>query len=150
MEHYWPITPNNCFNLKFAVEWGNNNTDKAQVIGRQEGEYMMKNLEMKYVYDYMLYVLQGCGKLMKLDATVPENATEVCSETMACPITDGGLIRQCMDDSLVMSLSLLVVCGSLMQMMSSRGFLRNKKVRRERSRSGPMSIGRSKAKIIQQ
>ncbi|KAF8108545.1 hypothetical protein N665_0108s0079 [Sinapis alba] len=110
MEHYWPIRPNNCVDLKFAVEWGNNNTDKAQVIGRQGSEYMMKNLEMKYVYDYMLYVLQGYGKLMKLDVTVPENATEVCSETMACPITDGGLIRQCMDDSLVMSPSAKPAC----------------------------------------
>lgn len=70
----------------------------------------MKNVEMKYVYDYMLYVLQGYGKLMKLDVTVPENATEVCSETMACPISDGGLIRQCMDDSLVMSPSVKSAC----------------------------------------
>lgn len=29
MEHYWPIRPNNCADLKFAVEWGNNNTDKV-------------------------------------------------------------------------------------------------------------------------
>jgi len=71
---------------------------------------MMKNLKMKYVYDYMLYVLQGYGKLMKLDVTVPENATEVCSETMACSITDGGRIRQCMDDSLVMSPSVKAAC----------------------------------------
>lgn len=71
----------------------------------------MKNLEMKYVYDYMLYMLQAYGKLMKLDVTVPENATEVCSETMACSITDGGLIRQCMDDSLVMSPSAKAACN---------------------------------------
>ncbi|CAH8303033.1 unnamed protein product [Eruca vesicaria subsp. sativa] len=112
MKHYWPIRPNNkCGDLKFAVEWGNNNTEKAQTIGKQGSEYMMKNLEMKYVYDYMLYVLQGYGKLMKLDVTVPENATEVCSETIACPITDGGQIRQCMDDSLVMSPSIKPACN---------------------------------------
>ncbi|KAL1219168.1 hypothetical protein V5N11_000553 [Cardamine amara subsp. amara] len=87
LEHYWPIKSHeNCGDLKFAVEWGNNNTEKAQAIGRQGSEYMMKSLEMKYV-------LQGYGKLMKLDVTVSENAIEVCSETMACPITDGGLIR---------------------------------------------------------
>ncbi|KAL0714938.1 hypothetical protein Bca4012_021917 [Brassica carinata] len=114
MKHYWPIRQNNkCGDLKFAVEWGNNNTDKAQVIGRQGSDYITKNVEMKYVYDYMLHVLQGYGKLMKLDVTVPENATEVCSETMACPITDGGLIRirQCMDDSLVMSPSVKAACN---------------------------------------
>lgn len=111
MKHFWPIRQNNkCGDLKFAVEWGNNNTEKAQIIGRQGSEYMMKNLKMKYVYDYMLYVLQGYGKLMKLDVTVPENATEVCSETMACSITDGGRIRQCMDDSLVMSPSVKAAC----------------------------------------
>ncbi|KFK35325.1 hypothetical protein AALP_AA5G269900 [Arabis alpina] len=111
LEHYWPIkSQENCGDLKFAVEWGNNNTEKAQAIGRQGSEYMMKNLDMKYVYDYMLYVLQGYGKLMKLNVTVPKNATEVCSETMACPITDGGLIRQCMDDSLVMSPSVKPAC----------------------------------------
>ncbi|CAH8357006.1 unnamed protein product [Eruca vesicaria subsp. sativa] len=112
MKHYWPIRPRKkCGDLKFAVEWGNNNTEKAQVIGRQGSEYMMKNLDMKYVYDYMLYTLQGYGKLMKLDVTVPENATEVCSETIACPITDGGLIRQCMDDSLVISPSVKAACN---------------------------------------
>ncbi|XP_010512465.1 PREDICTED: uncharacterized protein LOC104788418 [Camelina sativa] len=111
LEHYWPIKSHeNCGDLKFAVEWGNNNTDKAQAIGRQGSEYIMKRLEMKYVYDYMLYVLQGYGKLMKLDVTVPKNATEVCSETMACPITDGGLTRQCMDNSLVMSPSVKLAC----------------------------------------
>ncbi|CAH2063256.1 unnamed protein product [Thlaspi arvense] len=111
LEHYWPIrSQENCGDLKFAVEWGNNNTDKAQAIGRQGSDYMTKSLKMKYVYDYMLYVLQGYGKLMKLDVTVPENATEVCSETMVCPTTDGGLIRQCMDDSLVMSPSVKAAC----------------------------------------
>ncbi|CAN8280539.1 unnamed protein product [Cochlearia groenlandica] len=111
LKHYWPIkSKDNCGDLKFAVQWGNNNTRKAQKIGRQGSEYMMKSLEMKYVYDYMLYVLQGYGKLMKLDVTIPENATEVCSETMACPITDGGLIRQCMDDSMVMSPSVKSAC----------------------------------------
>nr|VDD10192.1 unnamed protein product [Brassica rapa] len=111
MEHYWPIRhQESCRDLKFAVEWGNNNTEKAQEIGRRGSEYMMKRLEMKYVYDYMLYVLQGYGKLMRLDVTVPDNATEVCSETMACPITDGGLIRQCMDDSLVTYPSVKAAC----------------------------------------
>ncbi|KAJ4905279.1 hypothetical protein Rs2_19230 [Raphanus sativus] len=111
LEHYWPIRPQEtCRDLKFAVEWGNNNPEKAQDIGRRGSEYMMKSLDMKYVYDYMLHVLQGYGKLMKLDVTVPENATEVCSETMACLINDGGLIRQCMDDSLVMSPSVKAAC----------------------------------------
>ncbi|WZZ82404.1 hypothetical protein YC2023_102976 [Brassica napus] len=62
--------------------------------------------------DLKFAVEWGYGKLMKLDVTVPENAIEVCSETMACPITDGSrLIRQCMDDSLVMSPSVKAACN---------------------------------------
>jgi len=30
LEHYWPIRDNSkCTSLKFAVEWGNNHTDKV-------------------------------------------------------------------------------------------------------------------------
>ena len=30
MEHYWPIRPQeSCRDLEFAVEWGNNNTEKV-------------------------------------------------------------------------------------------------------------------------
>lgn len=70
---------------------------------------MLKNLQMKYVYDYMLYLLQSYGKLMKMNVEVPEEAKEVCPETMACPIK-GGRVRQCMDDSLIMSPSVNGAC----------------------------------------
>lgn len=40
---------------------------------------------------------------------MPEGAKEVCPETMACPI-NGGRVRQCMEDSLVMSLSVKGAC----------------------------------------
>lgn len=30
MKHYWPINPQNlCKSIKFAVDWGNHNTDKV-------------------------------------------------------------------------------------------------------------------------
>ncbi|XP_010559090.1 PREDICTED: O-glucosyltransferase rumi homolog [Tarenaya hassleriana] len=102
-QHYWPIRPyGKCGDIKFAVEWGNNNTGQAEDVGKRGSAFIQKNLEMKYVYDYMLYVLQGYAKLLKLEVEVPENAKEVCSETMACPV-NGGALRECMDDSLVMS-----------------------------------------------
>ena len=70
---------------------------------------MRKNLKMKYVYDYMLHLLQSYGKLMKMNVEVPQGAKEVCPETMACPI-NGGRMRQSMDDSLVMSPSVKATC----------------------------------------
>jgi hypothetical protein len=31
-KHYWPISPTNlCTDIKSAVEWGNNNTDKVNL-----------------------------------------------------------------------------------------------------------------------
>lgn len=33
LQHYWPIRDNNkCRDLRFAVEWGNNHTDKVSII----------------------------------------------------------------------------------------------------------------------
>ncbi|ESQ39220.1 hypothetical protein EUTSA_v10001309mg [Eutrema salsugineum] len=110
MEHYWPIRPREkCSDIIFAVHWGNNNTKKAKTIGRNGSEYVLKNLQMKYVYDYMLYLLQSYGKLMNMNVQVPEGAKEVCSEIMACPI-NGGRVRQCMGDSLIMFPSVKGAC----------------------------------------
>ncbi|CAL9237088.1 unnamed protein product [Arabidopsis halleri] len=110
MEHYWPIRPREkCSDIVFAVHWGNNNTKKAKHIGRNGSGYIRKNLKMKYVYDYMLHLLQSYGKLMKMNVEVPQGAKEVCPETMACPI-NGGLMRQSMDDSMVMSPSVKAAC----------------------------------------
>ncbi|KAG7575052.1 Lipopolysaccharide-modifying protein [Arabidopsis suecica] len=110
MEHYWPIRPREkCSDIVFAVHWGNNNTKKAKAIGRNGSGYIRKNLKMKYVYDYMLHLLQSYGKLMKMNVEVPQGAKEVCPETMACPI-NGGRMRQSMDDSLVMSPSVKAAC----------------------------------------
>ncbi|KAL1192125.1 hypothetical protein V5N11_020845 [Cardamine amara subsp. amara] len=110
MEHYWPIrSREKCGDIIFAVHWGNNNTKKAKALGRSGSGYVLKNLKMKYVYDYMLQLLQSYGKLMKMNVQVPEGAKEVCPETMACLI-NGGRARQCMDDSLVMSPSVKGAC----------------------------------------
>lgn len=64
---------------------------------------------MKYVYDYMLHLLQSYGKLMKMNVEVPEGAKEACPETIACPFNGGG-VRQSMDYSLVMSPDVKAAC----------------------------------------
>ena len=52
---------------------------------------------MKYVYDYMYHLLAEYGKLLTYKPTVPRQAVELCSESMACPAE--GLIKKYMMDS---------------------------------------------------
>ncbi|CAN6711095.1 unnamed protein product [Malus baccata var. baccata] len=85
LQHYWPIRDNSkCTSLKFAVEWGNNHTDKVQEIGEAASKFIQEDLKMDYVYDYMFHVLNEYAKLLQFKATIPPSAVELCSETMAC------------------------------------------------------------------
>lgn len=54
---------------------------------------------MDNVYDYMFHLLNGYSKLMKYKPSVPQNAIEICSETMAC--TSQGFAKQFMEESTV-------------------------------------------------
>ena len=40
---------------------------------------------MDYIYDYMLHLLTEYAKLLRYKPTIPENAVEICTESMACP-----------------------------------------------------------------
>ncbi|KAM0015883.1 putative protein xylosyltransferase [Helianthus debilis subsp. tardiflorus] len=78
--HYWPINEHKkCSSIKFAVDWGNMNTDKAQEIGRRGSEFVKKELQMNLVYDYMLHLLTEYSKLFKYRPVITKNAVEVCS-----------------------------------------------------------------------
>ncbi|XP_004306802.1 PREDICTED: O-glucosyltransferase rumi homolog [Fragaria vesca subsp. vesca] len=110
LEHYWPIRDNSkCTSLKFAVEWGNNHTEKAEAIGKAASNFIQEDLKMDYVYDYMFHVLNEYAKLLKFKPTIPPNAVELCSETMACPTT--GTWNKFMEESMVMSPSDEIPCS---------------------------------------
>ncbi|GAB4861793.1 hypothetical protein Ancab_037050 [Ancistrocladus abbreviatus] len=110
MKHFWPINPRNlCSSIKFAVDWGNNNPEKAQDIGKAGSRFIMEELKMKNVYDYMFHLLSEYGKLLRYKPTVPPGAVEVCSETMACLAQ--GRERQCNMDTLVKSPSETSPCS---------------------------------------
>ncbi|XP_062156642.1 uncharacterized protein LOC133864358 [Alnus glutinosa] len=101
-KHYWPISPTNlCEDIKSAVEWGNNNTDKAQAIGEAASKFIQEDLKMEFVYDYKFHLLREYAKLMRFKPTIPQGAVEICSETMACP--QNGPWRQFMMESMVIS-----------------------------------------------
>ncbi|KOM57309.1 hypothetical protein LR48_Vigan11g034200 [Vigna angularis] len=80
----------------------------AQMIGNGGTDYILENLKMKYVYDYMFHLLNDYAKLLKFKPTIPEGAIEICSESMACPVQ--GLQKSFMEESMVNSPSDTLPC----------------------------------------
>ncbi|KAL8134620.1 hypothetical protein AgCh_009587 [Apium graveolens] len=100
MDHYWPIREDDkCKSIKFAVDWGNIHEQKAQSIAEAAHKFVEEDLHMDNVYDYMFHLLNEYSKLLRYKPTIPENAIELCSETMACPAK--GLAKKYMRESLV-------------------------------------------------
>lgn len=98
LQHYWPIRDDTMGrSIKYAVDWGNSHQQEAQAIGRAASRFIQEELNMKYVYDYMYHLLAEYGKLLTYKPTVPRQAVELCSESMACPAE--GLIKKYMMDS---------------------------------------------------
>ncbi|KAJ4726957.1 O-glucosyltransferase rumi-like [Melia azedarach] len=110
LQHYWPISDNKkCTSLKFAVEWGNNFTEKAEGIGEAASSFIREDLKMDYVYDYMFHLLNEYAKLLKFKPTIPSGGAELCSEKLACS-TDGNW-RKFMEESMVKSPSDTIPCS---------------------------------------
>jgi len=85
LEHYWPVRlDRKCESIKFAVDWGNNHTNKAKAIGEAGSSFMKEELKMSNVYDYMFHLLTEYAKLLKYKPVIPKGAKEVCSESMLC------------------------------------------------------------------
>ncbi|KAG5009213.1 O-glucosyltransferase rumi [Glycine max] len=102
LQHYWPInTKNMCEEIKYAVDWGNAHLDNAQAIGNEGTNYIVENLKMKFVYDYMFHLLNRYSKLLKFKPIIPIGAVEICSESMACSLR--GLRKSFMVESMVTS-----------------------------------------------
>ncbi|CAN1237092.1 Protein O-glucosyltransferase 1, partial [Linum grandiflorum] len=113
LRHYWPIRPENkCRDIKFAVEWGNSNPNKARGIGESGSRFMKKDLKMENVYDYMLHTLTQYAKLLRFKPKLPqgfEPGDELRSETIACSWE--GVWREFMLDSAVESPSSRLPCS---------------------------------------
>ncbi|KAJ8633067.1 hypothetical protein MRB53_026403 [Persea americana] len=100
LQHYWPIRDDNkCRSIKFAVDWGNNHMQQAQVIGNAASSFMQEELKMEYVYDYMFHLLNEYSKLLTYKPTKPEKAVEFCLESMGCSAK--GLAKEFMVESMV-------------------------------------------------
>ncbi|KAL1540157.1 O-glucosyltransferase rumi [Salvia divinorum] len=97
--HYWPVRDSQmCKSIKFAVEWGNNHTTKAKEIGEAGSHFAHEALRMDNVYDYMFHLLNEYAKLFKYKPKIPPDATELCTEALACHAH--GKWREFMEESL--------------------------------------------------
>ncbi|XP_078182469.1 uncharacterized protein LOC144576088 isoform X3 [Carex rostrata] len=101
-KHYWPINPNQkCKSIKFAVDWGNTHQKQAEDLGKGGSLFTQEELSMENVYDYMLHLLTEYAKLLRYKPTIPEKATSICIESMACHGKDP--VKKFMLDSMVKS-----------------------------------------------
>jgi hypothetical protein len=99
--HYWPIrSDKKCDSIQFAVNWGNNHTNEAKDIGKAAREFILNELKMSNIYDYMFHVLNEYSKLFKYKPSVPKNAAEYCSDTIVC-FAKNEAEKECMEDSMI-------------------------------------------------
>lgn len=110
VHHYWPIRDNDkCRSIKFAVDWGNKHTRKAQEIGKAASNFMQEDLKMENVYDYMFHLVNEYAKLLRFKPKRPKGAIELCAETLVCAAN--GRSRSFMMDSLVKGPSVTGPCS---------------------------------------
>ncbi|CAN1158803.1 Protein O-glucosyltransferase 2 [Linum perenne] len=111
VRHFWPVkVDDKCRSIKFAVDWGNRHKRKAQKIGRAASNFIQNDMKMDNVYDYMFHLLNEYAKLLKFKPEVPKNATELCSESMACNAPSEGFQKEFMLDSLIKHPSRTLPC----------------------------------------
>ncbi|KAK9094756.1 hypothetical protein Scep_026225 [Stephania cephalantha] len=104
LQHYWPIKDDDkCQSIKSVVDWGNAHEKEVQEIGKVASDFILENLKMEYVYDYMFHLLNEYAKLLRYKPTKPKDAIELCSEFVAC--SAAGLEKKYMMDSMVKSSS---------------------------------------------
>ncbi|RRT85971.1 hypothetical protein B296_00000596 [Ensete ventricosum] len=98
--HYWPIGEDNqCRSIKFAVDWGNKHQEKVQAMGKEGSSFILEEVKMEFVYQYMLHLLTEYAKLLRYEPTLPENATELCLESLACG--EEGRVREFLMQAMV-------------------------------------------------
>ncbi|CAL5185270.1 unnamed protein product [Lathyrus oleraceus] len=100
VHHYWPIQEDDkCKSIKYAVDWGNTHTKKAQNIGKAASDFIQQELKMDFVYDYMFHLLNSYAKLFRYQPSISDKAVELCVESMVCNAQ--GIEKKFMLESLV-------------------------------------------------
>lgn len=100
LKHFWPVKDDDkCRSIKHAVDWGNEHQEEALAMGKAASNFILEDVRMDFVYDYIFHLLSEYAKLLRYKPTIPNKAVELCSETMACNAQ--GLEKKFMMDSLV-------------------------------------------------
>lgn len=81
---------------------------QAHAIGKAASDFIQEELKMDFVYDYMFHLLNEYAKLLRFEPRVPEGATHLCSESLACPADESE--KKFMTESLVKSPSVTDPC----------------------------------------
>ncbi|KAL6531326.1 hypothetical protein OROHE_014395 [Orobanche hederae] len=109
LKHYWPIKDDDkCRSIKYAVDWGDSHQQEAQAIGKAASSFILNDMKMDYVYDYMFHLFSEYAKLLTYKPTIPKEAVELCSESMACHAQ--GFEKQFMTESLVKGPAISEAC----------------------------------------
>ncbi|XP_057828394.2 uncharacterized protein LOC131039621 [Cryptomeria japonica] len=99
-KHYLPVSSEKmCDSVNTTVNWGNSNIEEAMAIGNAGSDFLLNEVKMKHVYDYMFHVLTQYAKLLKYKPSVSENSVEYCSEAMMCFANE--VEKQYMKDTLI-------------------------------------------------
>lgn len=81
---------------------------QAQKIGKSGSKFILEELKMKYVYDYMFHLLSAYAKVLKYKPTLPPGAVEIVEETMAN--TGGDLEKSYKNESSVKEAATIPPC----------------------------------------
>ncbi|GMH22479.1 hypothetical protein Nepgr_024322 [Nepenthes gracilis] len=57
---------------------------QAQEIGQEGSKFVMEQMSIENIYDYMFHLLQEYGMLFRYKLTILSRAVELCSEKWGC------------------------------------------------------------------
>ncbi|KAG6474141.1 hypothetical protein ZIOFF_068065 [Zingiber officinale] len=86
-------------NPSHGHDWNARVHNQAQKIGKKGSGFILEEVSMDYVYQYMLHLLTEYAKLLRYKPSLPEKATELFLESMACD--QGGKVREFLMESMV-------------------------------------------------
>ncbi|RZR90353.1 hypothetical protein BHM03_00018219 [Ensete ventricosum] len=86
-------------NSSSGHDWNARVYAQVQAMGKEGSSFILEEVKMEFVYQYMLHLLTEYAKLLRYEPTLPENATELCLESVACG--EEGRVREFLMQAMV-------------------------------------------------
>ncbi|KAI5059392.1 hypothetical protein GOP47_0025711 [Adiantum capillus-veneris] len=85
-KHVWPVPPTSdmCPTIASAVEWGNMHMLEAMELGKQGSRFVMEEVSMARVYNYMLHLLREYANLLDFEPVPGAHLQELCADAFLC------------------------------------------------------------------